>query len=101
MSDLLSKSKDGTAYSKKYDGRVEDSAFLYDSLDQLERNFESVYGDRPNKLEMEQALMFTRLFLSEIAETAPNTAYCRSAILINSLIDESVIKTAMELASIR
>lgn len=74
---------------------------IVDHLEQLMKNYESVYGTVPTNEELKDAIKFTGLFLAEIAEVYGGTRTSHEACNISGLIDEdSLIETCTNLAGI-
>lgn len=97
------KSPDGVGdiFVKGLDGYI-DSELSGDSLTQLTKNYETAFGEKPDKKQLRSALHFVESFLAEVGTTSLNTRYARAATALSWMIDpDDIIKTAELLAGIR
>lgn len=72
-----------------------------DHLQQLEKNYESVYDELPEAEEMKKVLEYIQLFFAEIQEMYPNTREAQASSILSWLVvDGCPVETAKKLSDI-
>lgn len=100
--DLLRTDNVGDTFSKKYGAYTSaNPTLMWDTMKQLEENFEDAFGEEPTKEQMEQAIKFIGLFLAEIGETCPNSYLSQGASIINGVIEDSFMETCAHIVHYR
>jgi hypothetical protein len=102
MEITLKKDGSGDVYSKDYGRYTNPNMYpaIEEHFNQLSKNYESAFGDKPTKEELESAIKFVEMFCGEICEMYPRSWKAKSASDVAGLIGADVLDTCEKIASI-